>query len=46
MHDALAHSILTGFFDLVLVLTCSIGSYLVDVRTGQCYSDLFTFYAS
>ncbi|XAV63545.1 L-lysine 6-transaminase [Mycobacterium pseudoshottsii] len=33
-------------FDLVLDLSQSAGSYLVDARTGRRYLDMFTFFAS
>ncbi|KLO33645.1 L-lysine 6-transaminase [Mycobacterium haemophilum] len=46
VHEVLARSILADGFDLVLDLTRSTGSYLVDARTGQRYLDMFTFFAS
>jgi L-lysine 6-transaminase len=46
VHDALRRSMLVDGFDLVLDLTASRGSTLVDARTGQGYLDLFTFFAS
>ena len=46
VHEVLARSILADGFDLVLDLTRSAGSYLVDARTGRCYLDMFTFFAS
>lgn len=46
VHEVLARSILADGFDLVLDLTRSAGSYLVDARTGRRYLDMFTFFAS
>jgi L-lysine 6-transaminase len=46
VHDVLARSILVDGFDLVLDLTRSAGSYLVDARDGRRYLDMFTFVAS
>ena len=46
VHDVLARSILVDGFDLVLDLTRSAGSYLVDARDGRRYLDMFTFFAS
>ncbi|OIN78108.1 L-lysine 6-transaminase [Mycobacterium malmoense] len=44
--EALSRSILVDGFDLVLDLTRSAGSYLVDARDGRRYLDMFTFVAS
>ncbi len=46
VHAVLARSILVDGFDLVLDLTQSAGSYLVDARDGRRYLDMFTFVAS
>lgn len=46
VHAHLAEHLLTDGFDLVLDLTRSSGSTLVDARTGTEYLDLFTFFAS
>ncbi|MGB9227565.1 L-lysine 6-transaminase [Mycobacterium sp.] len=46
VHEVLARSILVDGFDLVLDLTRSAGSYLVDARDGRRYLDMFTFFAS
>jgi L-lysine 6-transaminase len=46
VHQVLARSILFDGYDLVLDLTRSAGSYLVDARTGRRYLDMFTFVAS
>ena len=46
VHQVLARSILVDGYDLVLDLTRSAGSYLVDARTGRRYLDMFTFVAS
>jgi L-lysine 6-transaminase len=46
VHDVLSRSILADGFDLVLDLTRSAGSYLVDARDGRRYLDMFTFFAS
>ena len=46
VHEVLARSILADGFDLVLDLTRSAGSYLVDARDGRRYLDMFTFFAS
>ena len=46
VHEVLARSILADGFDLVLDLTRSAGSYLVDDRDGRRYLDMFTFFAS
>jgi L-lysine 6-transaminase len=46
VHDVLARNILVDGFDLVLDLTRSAGSYLVDARDGRRYLDMFTFFAS
>ncbi len=46
VHEVLSRSILADGFDLVLDLTRSAGSYLVDARDGRPYLDMFTFFAS
>lgn len=46
VHDVLRRSLLVDGFDLVLDLTASRGSRLVDARDGTSYLDLFTFFAS
>jgi L-lysine 6-transaminase len=46
VHEVLARSILADGFDLVLDLTRSSGSHLVDARDGRRYLDMFTFFAS
>src|SRR6201997_152316 len=46
VHEMLARSILVDGYDLVLDLTRSAGSYLVDARTGRRYLDMFTFVGS
>src|SRR6201997_4262048 len=46
VHQTLARSILVDGYDLVLDLTRSAGSYLVDARPGRRYLDMFTFVAS
>jgi L-lysine 6-transaminase len=46
VHDALGRHLLVDGFDLVLDLTASRGSTLVDARDGTRYLDLFTFFAS
>jgi L-lysine 6-transaminase len=46
VHEVLSRSILADGFDLVLDLTRSSGSYLVDARNGRRYLDMFTFFAS
>src|SRR5271168_5383602 len=46
VHEILARSILVDGLDLVLDLTRSAGSYLVDARDGRRYLDMFTFFAS
>ena len=46
VHESLSNSILVDGFDLVLDLTRSSGSYLVDARDGRRYLDMFTFFAS
>jgi L-lysine 6-transaminase len=46
VHEVLSHSILADGLDLVLDLTRSSGSYLVDARDGRRYLDMFTFFAS
>ncbi len=46
VHPILRRSMLADGFDLVLDLTNSRGSTLVDARDGTRYLDLFTFFAS
>jgi L-lysine 6-transaminase len=46
VHEVLSRSILADGFDLVLDLTRSAGSWLVDARDGRRYLDMFTFFAS
>ncbi|KZS58787.1 L-lysine 6-transaminase [Mycobacterium ostraviense] len=46
VHEVLGRSILVDGLDLVLDLSRSAGSYLVDARTGRRYLDMFTFVAS
>ena len=46
VHASLSSSMLVDGFDLVLDLSASRGSTLVDARTGDRYLDLFTFFAS
>jgi L-lysine 6-transaminase len=46
VHPLLARHLLVDGFDLVLDLTRSHGSWLVDARDGTAYLDLFTFFAS
>jgi L-lysine 6-transaminase len=46
VHEVLARSILVDGFDMVLDLTRSGGSYLVDARDGRRYLDMFTFVSS
>jgi L-lysine 6-transaminase len=46
VHDTLRRHLLVDGFDLVLDLTASRGSTLVDARDGTRYLDLFTFFAS
>lgn len=46
VHDVLRRSLLVDGFDMVLDLTRSRGSHLVDARDGTTYLDLFTFFAS
>lgn len=46
VHDVLRQHVLVDGFELVLDLTESRGSTLVDARDGTRYLDLFTFFAS
>jgi L-lysine 6-transaminase len=46
VHDVLSRNMLVDGFDLVLDLTRSTGSYLVDARDGRSYLDMFTFVSS
>jgi L-lysine 6-transaminase len=46
VHDVLRRNLLVDGLDLVLDLSASRGSRLVDARDGTTYLDLFTFFAS
>jgi L-lysine 6-transaminase len=46
VHEVLSRNMLVDGMDLVLDLTQSAGSYLVDARDGRRYLDMFTFVAS
>ena len=46
VRDVLSRSILADGLDFVLDVDRSVGSYLVDARTGERYLDMFTFFAS
>jgi L-lysine 6-transaminase len=46
VHTLLGQHLLVDGFDMVLDLTASRGSQLVDARDGRSYLDLFTFFAS
>ena len=46
VHTSLGRHLLVDGFDLVLDLSASTGSTLVDARDGTTYLDLFTFFAS
>ena len=46
VHESLSRHLLVDGFDMVLDLTASRGSTLVDARDGTRYLDLFTFFAS
>lgn len=46
VHEVLGRHVLTDGFKLVIDLTASRGSRVVDARTGQRYLDLYTFFAS
>jgi L-lysine 6-transaminase len=46
VHDVLRRNLLVDGFELVLDLSASRGSRLVDARNGTAYLDLFTFFAS
>ena len=46
VHASLARHLLVDGFDMVLDLSASQGSHLVDARDGTDYLDLFTFFAS
>ena len=46
VHASLARHLLVDGFDMVLDVTASQGSHLVDARDGTSYLDLFTFFAS
>jgi len=46
VHEVLARHVLTDGMKLVLDLKRSLGSRLVDARTGERYLDMYTFFAS
>ena len=46
VHETIARHMLADGFDFVLDLEASVGSRLVDARTGAEYLDMFTFFAS
>jgi L-lysine 6-transaminase len=46
VHQTIARHMLADGYDLVLDLSRSTGSTLVDARTGERFLDLFTFFAS
>jgi len=46
VHDTLNNFMLADGFELVLDLEKSSGSLLVDAKTGDIYTDFFTFFAS
>ncbi|OBG26803.1 L-lysine 6-transaminase [Mycobacterium alsense] len=46
VRDVLSRSVLADGLDLVLDLTRSSGSHLVDARDGRRYLDMFTFFGS
>ncbi len=46
VHETIARHLLADGYELVLDLERSVGSTLVDARTGEEYLDLFTFFAS
>ncbi len=46
VHSSLGRHLLVDGFDMVLDLSASSGSRLIDARTGTSYLDLFTFFAS
>src|SRR4051795_3673800 len=46
VHASLGRHLLVDGFDMVLDLSASRGSRLVDARDGSSYLDLFTFFAS
>jgi L-lysine 6-transaminase len=46
VHEVLARSVLTDGMKLVVDLTRSRGSRLVDARNGKRYLDMYTFFAS
>ncbi|HEY5820824.1 MAG TPA: L-lysine 6-transaminase [Propionibacteriaceae bacterium] len=46
VHEVLSEHILSDGMKLVLDLTRSRGSWIVDARNGQRYLDLYTFFAS
>ena len=46
VRDVLSRSILADGLDFVLDVERSVGSFLVDARTGERYLDMFTFFAS
>ncbi|MDP9165368.1 MAG: L-lysine 6-transaminase [Actinomycetota bacterium] len=46
VREVLSRSILADGLDFVLDVERSVGSHLVDARTGERYLDMFTFFAS
>jgi L-lysine 6-transaminase len=46
VREVLSRSILADGLDFVLDVERSAGSYLIDARTGACFLDMFTFFAS
>ncbi len=46
VHETLSKCMLADGFDLVLDLEKSSGSHIVDAKTGDVYTDFFTFFAS
>ena len=46
VHEVLGRSILADGLDIVLDVERSVGSHLVDARTGARMLDMFTFFAS
>jgi L-lysine 6-transaminase len=46
VHEILAKNMLADGFPIVLDLENSIGSKIIDLKTGESYIDFFTFFAS
>lgn len=46
VHETIGKHMLADGFDIVLDLEKSLGTKIVDQRTGESYLDLFTFFAS